>query len=72
MWVHRDPIPEMDDLNRADLDRVVQSLIAMRFSIEDMYRLAASYMPATQEQTINDNEEWAWIHLRARMTKKQD
>lgn len=72
MWVHRDPIPKMDDLNRAGLDRVVQSLIAMRFSIEDMYRLAASYMPATQEQTINDNEEWAWIQLRSRMTKKQD
>ena len=36
MWVHRDPVPKMDDLNRADLDRVVQSLIAMRFSTEDL------------------------------------
>jgi hypothetical protein len=62
----------MNDLNLVGLDRVVQSQTAMRFSIEDIYRLAASYMPATQERIINDNEEWALIHLRARMTKKQD
>lgn len=57
MSIDSDPCPKKDKLNRAELDIVVSRMIRSRITIQNMYRLAASYLYDKQEQIRVTNEE---------------
>ena len=72
MWLGMDPRPKMDKLNRAGLDIIVARLIQQGISLGNMYRLAAARDHTGQQQTIINNEEWAWSLLPVRMSEQED